>query len=476
MNLNKYVKKFFLVFLVLLGYTALFSQTRSTIWMDGISTNSPGYNVNKWGLNWDFEDVVSTNTNFNAGYDPGRGVFDASSYAEPLLDDHENVMGIAHDFGGLILRDLANNNDAITAMILNGVPNQGSSAIKFVTGENLPPNGGETRAQNMIAKVNAIKGENDCEECGFMQLFENWIDEIAANEDLFKEMSSNSTEVNFLNEEENLPDEDVAVAILYGTVTNKWSGKQSIISLMDSRGSPLNPWDTGLQDCVARKLAEQREDAKPDTREIIDRSMGIFEKVVGFAADLLTQGFIDNETGEFESAGFIGSLAGLITDVADDIFDWIEASEERDAELARLLRCQVANQTLAAEWELAMMEEGAFDTEEVEIEESLYYCEQLCWDQLGPNASRIEWGSCIRNCVQSKPTKQITVYVGEDHDLLLTEGEQKLPNSDFTYNLFDHNHFQEPRDDPYSTNNTIGDAFEELFSGSAGSAFQIPEK
>lgn len=470
---NLFPKAFLLHLSLILACSPVFCQTRSTIWMEGISTNSPGFFVNKWNLNWDFEDVIATNTNHNAGYEPIRGIADATSYVDPLLDGHDNVLGIAHDFGGLILRNLANENDRISAMILDGVPNRGSSAIKFMTGKNNTPNNGLTEAQVMINKVNEIKGPADCEECGFMSLFEQWVDEIAANKVLFEEMASNSTEVNELNEESNLP--DIPFAILYGTVTNVHNGRQSIISLMDSRGSPLFPWDTGLQDCVAVELARQREDAKQDTREIIDRSLGIFTEVVSFAANLLSGGFIDDE-GEFDPSGFIGALKTLIDESSDKIFDWIEEGQERDERLANLLRCQVANQNLAAEWELSMMQNGSFETEEVEVEEPAYYCEQLCRDQLGPNPDRIAWGTCIRNCVQSRPTKTITVYVGEDHDLLLTEYEQKLPDADFTFNLFDHNHFQEPRDDPYSTAQTLGDAFEELFSGSAGAAFKIPEK
>lgn len=451
------------------------SETRKTLWLGGISTTSRGFVVNNWNLNWDFEDLITTDANFNAGYDPGRGVFEASEYLAPLLEDQENVLGIAHDLGGLILRDLANNNSNVTAMILDGVPNQGSSAIGLAAGQRLPPNGGATAIQDIIDKVKTIQGGADCEDCGVIEAFEQFIDEIARNEDLFKQMASNSDEVNHLNKEENLP--SIPYAILWGSVSDEDS--RNIASLMDA-GTWINPFSTHLEDCAADELARREGEIKDEiTRNAIDNAIGFFSDVVGFAQNLLTGGIFgdpDDPNSNFDKLGFIGSITDFIDNAKDGILDWIKDNQETDSKLADLMRCQMANQLLATEWELAMMQTGSFETTRVRAEPNIHLCQEHCWQILGPSPSHTEFGACIHRCMQSQPDEFITVYTGELHDLILTKGEQQLAGADFTYHLFNHNHMQESRDKPGNNSKDLNDAFSDLFGGNAGAAFIIPEK
>jgi hypothetical protein len=457
----------------------LHAQTRNTIWLDGLQTTSLGFQPSRYYdlKNYDFEDLVFTEFNPNAGYNPWLGVEGAADYLYPIVEGREDVLGIAHDYGGLILRDLAiDDNDEISAMILDGVPNQGSSAIDLVMGDT-DGSSSESRIQTILNEVKGIKQDEDCEDCNVIGLFENWVDEIAHpdNSSVFKDVKPGSDVVNALNA--NPP--DIPFAIIWGSVQGV-NTNQSIVTLIDSRGS-ITGYDTELADCVSEKLRERQK--KLDDDELIKNiglGLGLFKSVVEFAGSLISdQVFGGPNDSDFDTGGFLEALAAFADSLKDPIIDYLESDSEIDQRAASLLRCEVANQMLSVKWELAMIDAGGTEVGLVDAptDAALPFCEDHCWEQFGGTTpDRVAWGQCIRECLQNNQAPQIAVYLTPDHDLLLTKQEQQLAGQANTYHLFNHNHFQESRDRPGDNTSDLDDAFEELFSGSVSPAFAIPQQ
>ena len=460
-------------------WTSLHAQTRNTIWLDGLQTTSLGFQPHRYYelKQYDFEDLVATNYDFNAGYNPWLGVEEAADYLYPIVEGRDNVLGIAHDYGGLILRNLAvDDNDEISAMILDGVPNQGSSAIKLVMGDT-DGSSSESRMQTILSEVKGIKQDEDCEDCNVIGLFENWINEIAHpdNSSVFKDVKPGSDVVNALNA--NPP--DIPFAIIWGSVQGA-NVNQSIVNLMDSRGS-ITGFDTELADCVSEKLRERQKELDDDElTKNIGLGLDVLQGIIGFAGSLISdQIFGDPDNNNFDVGGFLGALAAFADNLKDPIVDYLESDSEIDQRAASLLRCEVANQMLSVKWELAMMDAAGTEVGLVDAptDAALPFCEEHCWEQFGGTTpDRVAFGQCVLECPENKPAPPIAVYLAPDHDLLLTEQEQQLAGQANTYHLFNHNHFQESRDRPGDNTSDLDDAFEELFNGSVSPAFAIPQQ
>ncbi len=482
--MDKRINKRGLVIIIACGLfclsASLHAQTRNTIWLDGLQTTSLGWKPNRYSnlKLYDFEDLVSTNLDFNAGYDPWLGVEGASNYLKPIVEGRENVLGIAHDYGGLVLRHLANNDDdEITAMILNGVPNQGSSAIQMAIGQNADD--GDSRMQIIIDKVNDIKGDEGCEDCNIVGNFERWIDEIAHpnNRAVFEDMAP-GVMINNLNA--NPP--DIPYAIIWGSV-DTYNSEQSIVNLMDSRGS-ITGFDNSLANCVAGKLREQQKKIEDDKIvRNVNVVLGLFGSVLDFASSLISGNVFGNpedDENNFDTGGFLGAIGSFANDIKSTIVDYLDTNSELDQRLASLMRCETANQMLEVHYELAMMDAGQVEVELVDenLAGNLQHCEQYCWEQFeGSIPNHAAYGACIQDCLENNPAPPILGFVTPRHDLLLTEMEQKLPGqTGEPFHLFNHNHFQESRDRPGTNMTDLDYALEELFSGSVSPAFEIPKQ
>ena len=459
------------LFLVLLSNPA-FTQTRNTVWLDGFrNTTSHGWGGvpnNFYDLRgYDFVDLIANNADSTAEYDLSLGIFGAATQVEPQLDGHDNVLGIAHDMGGLVLRDLANKDNTLSAMILNGVPNNGSAAINFATKSD---GSGITLAQNLVEGVQAIQAGDDCSNCGLVATFQAWIDEIDNSKAVLGQMARNSSEINTLNQ--NPP--DIPFAVLWGSME-----VFSITSLMSSKHFAFSGVGVAFEDqftkCYTERLSRDREDAKKAFfHSTIDNTVGFFGNVLNFVGGLLGDGVTPGD--------IIGSVGEFVNNAKDNIISQIEAERERDQELARILRCELANQYLATQWQLSLIAFGSFTTEEVTIGPDMSFCEQYCWDNLDPSPytspTHAQFGACVMDCMDNPGTPILTetVYVAEENDGLLTEGEQLLAGADYVYHLYDHNHFQETKLSSHSGSGTLNDALQELFDGTAGMAFEIPQQ
>lgn len=138
--MKSYKSVFICSFTILLGLVIVVNvnaqDPRKTLWLGGgMPTSIDAWHTTHVDLssnlyNYQFEDIiVLPSNNGDPGYDPDLGVIDAAHNLTPLLESESDVLGIAHDYGGMILRELSNQSPNLSGMILSGVPNQGSVAI-----------------------------------------------------------------------------------------------------------------------------------------------------------------------------------------------------------------------------------------------------------------------------------------------------------------------------------------------------------
>jgi hypothetical protein len=148
--------------------------TRNTLWLDGLSTTSKGWDETPRDLkniyDYDLFNIISLDGLPGSVYQPELGTFDAADELASHLGEYENVLGIGHDFGGLVLRGMADGTNNLSAIVLCGVPNQGSKGIEMA----IKPTGpdGVTEVQDIIDGIETMTDGYECENsCGIISLF-----------------------------------------------------------------------------------------------------------------------------------------------------------------------------------------------------------------------------------------------------------------------------------------------------------------
>ena len=449
------MKNILLILICFFLFTQLsYTQTRNTLWLGGLSQTSQGWGRTPEDLeqyyNYDLFNVISLQGLDNTTYQPDLGIYGAAANID--IGNYPNVLGLGHDSGGLVLRAMANGSNNLTAIVLDGVPNLGSSAIGFAI--NSDGSDGETQAEFLIQGIKAIKADENCEDCDLVGSFEFWINDMKANKELLSEMTSNSPVINSLNQPENMP--QIPYVVFWGSME-----ELSITTLMSSRFFPATGDADQFTKCYADALSRAREDANKEfAYSAIDNLSGFFNKAIGFVSKF----FGDNPLSS--PLQIIQSTAAFIETQREEITSQLEAIRKRDQELARILRCELANQLLATEWQFALAENGTFITEEVANVPILDCLD--CFDFDGEESWDDNYTSnCIdTDCINGVET--VTVLIPESNDGLLNRSEQLLSGAAATYHLENTNHFQETK-----LENDFSDKIQELFDGGAGAAFVV---
>ncbi len=445
--------------------------TRNTLWLDGLSTTSKGWDETPRDLkniyDYDLLNIISLGELPRSVYQPELGTFDAADELASHLGEYENVLGIGHDFGGLVLRGMADGTNNLSAIVLCGVPNQGSRGIEMA----IKPTGpdGVTEVQDIIDGIETMTDGYECENsCGIISLFSSWTDELKDNEDIFSEMLPGDVPggdvIYTLNQEANLP--QIPHAVFWGSVE-----EFSITSFLNSLYSPLDNVDQITQ-CYVDNLNAWKEEINDERREERwDAVFGLFNDIKGGIRDLF-------EGEEIDPWSVIDSFAeGLIGGVKD----WLNTKDKFDDEMERGFRCETANQLLAINWQLNLMEAGSVETDEVIVGwDYSTNCPEDCAQTVG-YGDWTAYRQCILDCrnnADQSPVYQ-TVYITEENDGLLNKNEQLLAGEDFEYHLFETDHFKETnlRHKPAEhLGPLLPQAFEDLFDGSESAAFHVPKQ
>jgi hypothetical protein len=434
-------------------------EKRNTLWADGSTPTSKGWIDFRNGMvNWKGYQLESLNDATYITSAIGNGVQAAADHLDGRVGSAETVLGIAHGFSGIALRYAQHQNSNISAMILCGVPNQGSLALDKAT--KVQP-GFKTHPQLIIEKVEALKAGNNCMDCDVTGLFKSFIDELALGKDFLIELTPEHDVIKTINQPSSLP--SVPYAVLYG-----FHEDFSLTRMLDTRGSSS---DTDhIVRCQAERIRrESKHIDNLETIRTIRNTNGFFANALAFLGSLVSA-----------SSGNVGAvisaMATYLNSGTNSLIQEIEADAEIERQLARMLRCQLANQVQEAEWMLMMLNDLSLQEKVIELPDWQSYstCLQHCdiGLALGGGINLVE---CDAFCAAQASSQAIsvTVWVAEPTDGLLRVSEQKLPGALLAAEipLPNTNHLQET----LLSNPVLVEAFEDLFDGTYGAAFFVPK-
>lgn len=426
--------------ILLVLVTALNAQNRNTLWLNGNGATSVSWNRAVTAAQNEGYDFNRVNTFFYAPH--LNGVVGSANQMNAQLNDenYTDVLGIGHDGGGIILRQMANAQDSrLSALILDGVPNQGSRVL-----EAMLPQGTTNQMTTLINQVLAFKSNaNQCNACRIVEAFQDWVNAVNANEQKYREYQPNSPVMN------NLGTPSMPYAVIWG---NEDEDALVLTRLLGSRAQAVL-WgdDTGYLECYRDEIEDRR-------RLINDTYFdGLAQSVITAASAV---GKFLKPTGP--------NIADGVSKGLEAIHKAIQAARRRDREMAELLECEMVHQGLNGYWNLIVSDGYTPVTTHITEE---YDCCETCYGE--PDAQ--VQGYCFAWCMTLEwpctRTYTVTHYEYEPHDGLLSKSEQLLAGAAKTYEAKKANHFQEQ----FWTQQPIKDAFVDLFNGGAGAAFQVPK-
>ncbi len=424
---------------------------RDVIWIGGLLPGQSIFGGSSISFAADYNmNNLLTGTN----YFPEQGVDAAVAALAPLVNEGSNVLGVAHDYSGIILRKLQLENPNISAMILNGVPNKGSNVIwKAIDNNGNPAN--ITPMEDLINEINSIKQGDNCEDCNVVGLFALMMQNIENLREPLLYVTPINGQVNSIGAP------TVPTVVLWGD-HEQGDTEAFLTSLMSAKGDPLPVTEADLiGDCVRNRRLQARSQAK------FAFELATFRATTNFFADVLkAAGDLVSGT---SPGTIIGSLSSYISAQSSLISEEIEAVRTHNDELARLLRCELANQVLATRYAL-MITNGALASNSTEIPDPeellgcLMECEELNYE-MNTNVN------CDLYCDPGQlPLITVPTFSIAPNDGLYSKEEQLLDGATVTIRLAGVNHFDEPK----YFHPTVRQVYEDLFNGNSGPAFTIP--
>jgi pimeloyl-ACP methyl ester carboxylesterase len=425
--------------------------SRDILWLHGGASSSTLWSraiTSAQAESYQFTNVSTFpyENDFAANDIPGWGVFFNDRLATQGRDD---VLGIGHDAGGLVLRymGMMQQETNLTAMILDGVPNQGGKAFEWLLP--LAP-GAETGAQKIVQSSLDLRTQaQNCRGCQMIEATQRWINSFVATpqiRDFYQQLKPGNPVIT------NLQSPDIPFAVIWG---NEDDDALVLTRLMSS-------WhNTAL-------FGEDHEYIECYQKEIRQRAIAANQN---FAIGLM-QGI----------AGLAGAVGKLNASNLFSIGAAIEASIQAQArilrttfdlqnELRELLECELVHQALNARWTLAI---APYSLQDFTIEvPCVVSCDQ-CWEEALNQPDLILLGECLNACIPGCEggvfTSTQAYLVPEPHDGLLTQSEQSLAGAAKTYEARGSNHLQEQ----FWEYAPVRNAFVDLFNGNAGAAFVVP--
>lgn len=453
-NLKFFGKSHFLSLLITLALcSSLQAQQRDVLWIGGLQPSHTVFRASKDKFANDFQiNTVLVGQN----YFPEQGVDAAVAALNPLVNNSSNVLGVAHDYSGIILRKLQLENPNISAMILNGVPNQGSSVIGYATDNDGNP-ANLTNMEQLINKVNNIKQGDACEDCNIVGAFSSFMMELENLRDPLLYVTPDG-------QVKDLAQPTVPTAVLWGDA-EMGATELFLASLMSSWSDPLplsasNKYGLYGQ-CIIDRRLRAREAAKTEFQiALVSSTSNFFSNLLKAVGNFIN--FENPSPGNVVS--FVGDWISINTAAT---VSQIEVERKKNDELARLLRCEMANQVLAARY-ITMLTNNTLTVGETQVPDpqAVMACYMDCLAQEEATSQY-----CNDLCdPQFIGQQTIPAMEFAPNDGLYTKEEQLLDGATVSIRLAGVNHFDEPK----HLHPTVRQAYEDLFNGNAGPAFAIP--
>ena len=385
---------------------------------------------------------------------PQVGVFLDESIINANATD---VLGIAHCIGGLGLRLAQQRNPNITGMVLNGVPNSGSKMLHYLTLKD--PGSGKTAAEKLLEDILRVTKADNCDKCDVIGAFAGWVKQFSDGAPHLSYAASLESEANY-----GTPTQPYI--IMYGLLH---PSEFSFVGMLDSQGG-----DRG----ILRRCQDERKAIERAT-DIHKNSIETIKSVTNWWTTVLnaTSGAIKIKAGDVSGASdLIKTFSALIKGSAEEVINRITKDFEKDQEMARRLRCIMAQQLLEAEW-LIMMS-GDVKLNEVFAQDIDEHTLHRCLSNCGGTPN--EW-ECMDNCytqayLYGNSVRNIYMtFIPEPNDGLYTQSEMQLASgqqrgSDIIFPGV--NHFQE------TTANSVHITFyDQIFTGAQpyGPEFFVPK-
>ncbi len=359
------------------------------------------------------------------------------------LMDVNNVLGIGHDIGGLALRGAQVMNSDLSALILVGTPNNGSSLLRDLL---RPQNSWDF--EEWLNSLERFKGKIDCPDC----------DKITSMRTLLKKLATQALPLSGAAKGDNrgyynglqIP---TNTAVLWGN-----AGINDLNQFIGAAAGPTSSSSIDLAACARREKT---------VNQILLKNAYLEKKiktVTGFWSNITkyVDGIIKAGTKPWELAKTIGDFISSSSEQALEAIKLQEGISELEREA---LICSLTDSRLESEWRLriASNELSAANVPNPNFSpsECQYWTNQY---SILPAAYHFMIDMRIEIYC---PEYEVTFHV-EPHDLVYTRSEQVIPEIDLTYEI-KANHFQEQ---DWGFN---GSVLEPLFNGSQGAAFKIPK-
>ncbi len=432
--------------IVLTGTLAQGQVSREVLWLEGPGLTS---------LSWIRAEEAAKRRGYKYfRFDSNPYDWNTTSQSIPEWAEYFNskgrtdVLGIGHDAGGLILRKMnaLSPNSGLSAMILDGVPNQGSRLMR-----SLVPNAPDlpSEAQVLINKLLDLKTQaQGCNGCRMLEAVQRWINSFIASErtrTYYSQMWPTSPLIQDLG----LP--TIPYAVIWG---NEDESDGLILTRLVASWGSVYGQDTEYLDCYRREIAQRVRDASDHAL------VALMQGVAGLAGSLAKIS---------TSKGDVGKIGEAISGAISTVANGIRARQTLDKELREAFECELIHQALNAQWNLAVSPYSL-------VQDTIFIpcipCDN-CADDPDPQVV----GYCFSVCTAygCQPLEllayPVEYYTFEPHDGLLTRSEQLLQGAAKTYEARKVNHFQEQ----FWEYTPIGNAFQDLFNGGAGAAFVVPK-
>ena len=440
----------FLIISILLSVMAM-AQQRETFWLRGGVSTSASWTKTKFDAQAEGYNFTEVNDHpYTDGISSNTIVEWASFFNQRLVDNnHNDVLGIGHDAGGLILRymDMNQQSTRLSAMILVGVPNQGGGMFENLLSADPPA---PSPAQVMLNSLISLRTQSqNCSGCQTMERAQAWINtfSIPGLHNYYSQMKPNGPTIT------NMTAPSIPFAVIWGNEDDDARTLTRIMNSYHNTGTGLNGVDTEFIDCMEQEIRQRLIAAGQQfylgTLTAIGQLAGASAKV-----NVLNPA----------SAGAViqGQINALVTALS--------AAFNLHKEIREMMECKLIHEALNAKWNL-MLSPYEIVEETVTVEEC--DCAAECDDEPDPQVLAWCYQNCIiYGCTPVVSTQTFTYAVYQPHDGLLTRDEQLLEGAAVQpYEAKGCNHLQEQ----YWSYDPVKSAFTDLFNGGAGAAFVVPK-
>lgn len=427
----------------------LIAQNRDILWLFGPSLTSGQWTNAKLcaqANSYDFNSINITPYDNNTA---ANNIPDWAAFFNTKLNDgnHTDVLGIGHDAGGLIIRymDMAQENGRLSAMILDGTPNQGAGIFNKL----LPVDQfSESEAQSMIKKMLNLRTQTqNCNGCQMIQATQSWVNYFAGQEakNYYQQLKPTNSVIT------NLEAPGIPFAVIWG---NEDDDALTLTRTMNSwYNAGLFGADNEYIDCYRSEIEQRLKDAQQQF------ALGLMQSIAQYAG----------AAGKLNITNPASSVGSVIEGALNSLITALRTTFALNKELREIAECELVHQAMNAQWNLML-------SPYVEVRENLeipcFSCE-TCETETDQQVAAYCWSLCVYDCdpVTWTYNQTFTYFTYEPHDGLLRKSEQLLDGAAKTYEAKGVNHFQEQ----FWEYAPIGNAFQDLFNGGAGAAFVVPK-